>query len=185
MTPDHVVSPSRAAWPEDAAAREAVREAARLAALSRYEILDTPHEGAFDRLAALAARLLDVPLATVSFVDSDRIWFKATHGMEHVAQTEREPGLCASAIEQAEPYVVHDAGTDPCTAENSLVRGEGIRFYAAAPITTSDGHRLGTVNVLDTRPRQVGDGDLAALADIAALVMDQLELRSALDERLA
>ncbi|PRX50447.1 sigma-B regulation protein RsbU (phosphoserine phosphatase) [Prauserella shujinwangii] len=153
-------------------------ERARLAAVDRYDILDTPPDGAFDRIAAMAARLLDAPIATVSIVDSDRIWFKATHGLSGVTQVGRDPGLCASAVLQDAPYVVADALTDPRTMRNPLVRGElGIRFYAAAPIVTSEGHRLGTVNVLDTRPRELDPAGAAILRDLAAVVMDELELR--------
>jgi sigma-B regulation protein RsbU (phosphoserine phosphatase) len=153
-------------------------EAARLAAVARYDILDTPPDGSFDRVAALAARWMSTPIATVTIVDEDRIWFKATHGLNGVTQINREPGLCASAIMQDGPYTVEDTLTDPRTSHNSLIQSAaGIRFYAAAPITTSDGHRLGTVNVLDTRPRQVSAADLDTLTDLADLVMDALELR--------
>jgi sigma-B regulation protein RsbU (phosphoserine phosphatase) len=154
------------------------READRLRAVARYSILDTPPDGAFDRAAALAARWFGVPIATVTIVDSDRIWFKATDGLDGVVQLGRELGLCASAILQDEPYHVDDALTDPRVAGNSLVHGPmGIRFYAAAPLITPDGHRLGTVNVLDTVPREVSEDDLRVLADLAAIVMDELELR--------
>lgn len=153
-------------------------EGQRLAVLAKYEILDTPPDGAFDRIAAMAARMLDTPLATVSIVDADRIWFKATHGLDGVEQIGRDPGLCASAIYQDDPYVVNDALTDPRTAENPLVHGElGIRFYAAAPIITKDGYRLGTVNVLDTKIREIAPADIATLEDLAGVVADQLELR--------
>ncbi|GAB3298016.1 PP2C family protein-serine/threonine phosphatase [Parasphingorhabdus pacifica] len=156
----------------------AATEAARMAAVARYEILDSPPEEAFDRVAAMAARLLRAPIATVSIVDTDRVWFKATHGLDGVGQVGREPGLGASAILQDEPYVVTDAVTDSRTAAHPLVTGGlGARFYAAAPITTSDGHRLGTVNVLDIRPREISDEELATLTDLAAVVMDELELR--------
>lgn len=153
-------------------------EEARLAAVRRYHILDTPPDGAFDRIASLAARLFDAPMATVAIVDTDRVWFKAAHGLDGISETDREPGLCASAILHGEPYVVTDADSDARAFANPLVRSDlGVRFYAAAPITTADGQRLGTVNVLDTRPRQPTDDQLEALKDLAALVMDELELR--------
>ena len=155
-----------------------VTDPARLAAVRRYEVLDTPPDGAFDRIAALAARWFGTPIATVSIVDADRIWFKATHGLDGVAQIGPEPGLCASAVLQAAPYVIEDALRDACTVDNPLVHGElGIQFYAAAPIVTADGHGLGTVNVLDVVPREATDAGLATLRDLADLVMDQLELR--------
>ncbi len=153
-------------------------ESARLGAVQRYDILDTPPDGAFDRVAALAARWFGTPIATVSIVDADRIWFKATHGLDGVTQIGRDPGLCASAIGQDGPYLVDDALNDPRVADNPLVHGElGIRFYAAAPLVTPEGHRLGTVNVLDTVPHVVTEDDLLTLSDLAAIVMDELELR--------
>ena len=153
-------------------------ETGRLEAVARYSILDTPPDGAFDRVAALAARWFGVPIATVSIVDSDRIWFKATHGLDGVTQIGRDPGLCASAILFDEPYHVDDALTDPRVAGNPLVHGPlGVRFYAAAPLRTPDGYRLGTVNVLDTVPRNASAEDLLVLEDLAGIVMDELELR--------
>jgi phosphoserine phosphatase RsbU/P len=149
-----------------------------LTAVRRYEILDTPRDGAFDRVAAMAARLLAVPVATVTIVDADRIWFKAAYGLDGVTQIGRDPGLCASAVLQGVPLVIDDTQADPVARDNPLVVGEmGARFYAAAPIVTGDGYRLGTVNVLDVVPRQITDSDVATLTDLAALVMDQLELR--------
>lgn len=153
-------------------------EASRLAAVRRYEILDTPRDVAFDRVAGLAARIFDVPIAGVTIVDEDRVWFKALHGLDGVGEIARDPGLCASVVLQSGPYVVTDAARDPRTWNNPLVRGElGVRFYAAAPIVTPDGHRIGTVSVIGRQPREIGDGMLAALTDLAAIVMDHLELR--------
>ncbi|MFE9748711.1 PP2C family protein-serine/threonine phosphatase [Saccharothrix saharensis] len=155
-----------------------VDEAARMAAVRRYDILDTPPDGAFDRVAALAARLLKVPVATVTIVDTDRIWFKAAHGLEGVNEIGRDPGLCASAICQDTALVIPDTLLDPVACGNPLVTGQmGVRFYAAAPITTAQGHRLGTVNVLDSHPRVITEADTATLTDLAAIVMDELELR--------
>jgi sigma-B regulation protein RsbU (phosphoserine phosphatase) len=154
-------------------------EAERLAAVRRYAILDTPPDGAFDRICALAARFFDVPFASVTIVDEERIWFKACQGLDAV-EIPRLPGLCASAVLQDEPYVVNDALADPRTAGNPLVHGElGVRFYAAAPITTSDGHRLGTVNVIGTTPRATTEREMQTLRELAAIVMDELELRLA------
>ncbi|MFD5129760.1 PP2C family protein-serine/threonine phosphatase [Streptomyces olindensis] len=153
-------------------------ETARIAAVRRYDILDTPPDGAFDRVAAMAARLFDVPVATVTIVDSDRIWFKAAHGLDGVKEIGRDPGLCGSAILRDDALVIPDTLRDPVAADNPLVAGEmGVRFYAAAPIITPDGHRLGTVNVLDTRPRSITEDDTATLADLAAIVLDEMELR--------
>jgi sigma-B regulation protein RsbU (phosphoserine phosphatase) len=163
--------------PEVSPARR-VDEEARLAAVHRYRALDTARDGTFDRIAALAARIFDAPMATVTFVGSDRVWFKAAHGLAGPAQAARVPGLCASAVLQDEPYVITDARSDLRTLGNPLVEGDpGVRFYAAVPLTTAHGLRLGTVDVLDTVPRLPTDAQLDSLRDLAALVMDELELR--------
>ncbi|HUQ39749.1 MAG TPA: SpoIIE family protein phosphatase [Acidimicrobiales bacterium] len=153
-------------------------ERARMEAVRRYDILDTPPDGAFDRVTALAARLLDAPIAIVSVVDEERIWFKSHHGLPDVVEIGRETGLCASAILQEGPWVVNDAAVDPRTLTNSLVAGEfGLRFYAGVPLTVSGGHSLGTLCVLDTQPREISERELRTLEDLAAVVVDELELR--------
>ncbi|MEX1162923.1 MAG: GAF domain-containing sensor histidine kinase [Nitriliruptor sp.] len=155
-------------------------EAARMDAVRRYDILDTPPDGAFDRITALAARLSDVPISTITIVDEDRIWFKSAVGLDGVSQIDREPGLCASAIVHPVPYIVTDASLDPRTLSNSLVCGElGLRFYLAVPLRTSDGHNLGTLNVIDSAPRAVREGEIENLEDLATVVVDELELRLA------
>lgn len=160
------------------AAARASAETDRLAAVRRYAVLDTPPDGVFDRVAAIAARVFDAPIATVTIVDSDRVWFKAAHGLEGVSEIGRGPGLCASTILTDDTVVIPDTLADAAACSNPLVTGPaGVRFYAAAPIITSDGHRLGTVNVLDTRPRDLTETETATLADLAATVMDQLEVR--------
>lgn len=157
----------------------AVNEVERLSTVRRYEILDTPEDGSFDRLTQLAARLFAVPVAIVSLVDHDRIWFKSHYGLS-VRQIERAPGLCASAILQDEVYTVLDAKIDPRTLANPLVAGEfGLRFYAAAPLITHDGFRLGTLCVIDFAPRGLSDAEQETLRDLAAIVMDEMELRLA------
>ena len=152
-------------------------EAARLAAVRRYDILDTPPDGAFDRITSLAARRCRTPIAIVSVVDTDRIWFKSHHGLE-VSQIDREPGLCASAILQQGAWVIEDAATDPRTLANSLVAGDfGLRFYVGIPLRTADGYNLGTLCVLDFEPREITAEEVTDLTDLAAVVMDELELR--------
>ena len=154
-------------------------EAARLAAVRRYEILDTPPDGAFDRITALAARLFGVPIAIVSIVDHDRIWFKSHHGLD-VDQIDRAPGLCASAILQPEPWVISDAPHDPRALANPLVASEfGLKFYAGIPLRTADGYNLGTLCILDFKARELSAEDTATLEDLAAMVMSELELRLA------
>jgi sigma-B regulation protein RsbU (phosphoserine phosphatase) len=154
-------------------------ESQRLAAVRRYDVLDTPPDGAFDRVTKLAARHFDVPVSIVSIVDTDRIWFKSHHGLD-VDEIGRDPGLCASAILGTAPWVVENAAVDPRTMANPLVAGEmGLRFYAGAPLTTHDGFRLGTLCVIDQQPREFSEDDATVLADLADVVMDELELRLA------
>jgi len=154
-----------------------VTESERLAAVRRYDILDTPPDGAFDRITAIAARLLKMPVAIVSVVDTDRIWFKSHHGVE-VQQIGLDPGLCASCVLQDGPWMVTDARSDPRTLANPLVAGEfGVQFYLGVPLRTHDGFNLGTLCVLDFVPRTVTEVEVAHLIDLAAIVMDELELR--------
>jgi formate hydrogenlyase transcriptional activator len=154
-------------------------EAERLGALRRYQILDTPPDGAFDHIAAMAANFFHVPIAIVSLVDEDRIWFKSHHGIEADA-VGRDPGLCASAIFSPEVYHLRDARHDARAMANPLVAGSlGLRFYAGAPLRTHDGFHLGTLCVIDRNPRDLAPGESEMLAKMAGLVMDQMELRLA------
>ncbi|WP_423147823.1 GAF domain-containing sensor histidine kinase [Rubrolithibacter danxiaensis] len=156
------------------------KESERIEALRHYNILDTPPDGSFDRITRLASKLLDVPIAIVSLVDTDRIWFKSRYGID-ASQIDRDPGLCASAILSGEVYLVEDAAKDPRTLANPLVAGEfGLRFYAAAPLKTKDGYNLGTLCIIDKNPRHLTEFQKEILQDLADTVMDQMELRLAI-----
>ena len=156
-----------------------VNETERLEALRRYLILDTPPDGAFDHITAIASELLKVPIAIVSLVDHDRIWFKSHHGIE-ACETGRDIGLCASAILSPDFYQITDAKVDLRALTNPLVAGKfGLRFYAAAPLRTSDGFNLGTLCVIDRKPRELTVSETEMLSKLAALVMDLMELRLA------
>ena len=153
-------------------------ERARLEAVRRYRLVDQPIEDTYDRIAFVAGAIFNTPIATVSLVEEDRVWLAACQGLSGVREVGKEPGLCASVIQQDKVYVVNDAAVDPRTLEHPLVRGElGLRFYAAAPIRTQDGYRLGTVNVIDNQPREATPRQLKALEYLAAMVSDELELR--------
>jgi|tagenome__1003787_1003787.scaffolds.fasta_scaffold20982848_5 two-component sensor histidine kinase len=152
-------------------------ESERSEAVRRYDILDTPPDGAFDRITAIAARRFDVPISIISIVDHDRIWFKSHHGLA-VKQIGRDPGLCASAILSDMPYVLTNAAIDPRSLANPLVAGDfGLRFYAGVPLRTHDGFNLGTLCVIDKEPRPLDQGQIDDLRDLASVVMDQMELR--------
>ena len=154
-----------------------MNEQQRLETVRRYQILDTPSDGAFDRITAIASRLLAAPIAIVSIVDESRIWFKSRHGLA-AAQIPREPGLCASCVMQDGPWIVSDARRDVRVLANSLVAGElGLQFYLGIPLRTGDGFNLGTLGVLDFVPRQPTETEIANLQDLAAVVMDELELQ--------
>jgi len=154
-----------------------INESERILAVRRYDILDTPPDGAFDRITALAARRFNVPIAIISVVDTDRIWFKSHHGLS-VQQIDREPGLCASAILNETAHVLEDARTDIRSLANPLVAGDfGLRFYAGVPLRTSDGFNLGTLCVIDKQARTIDQGQIDDLTDLASVVIDQLELR--------
>ena len=155
----------------------ASNEHRRINVLRRYDILDSPPDGSFDRITALAAKLFDVPIAIISLVDTDRIWFKSHHGLE-VEEIGRDPGLCASCIMHNTPWVLTDAKTDVRSLSNPLVAGEfGLRFYMGIPLHTHDGYNLGTLCVIDKKPREVTEREKSQLADLASVVMDEMELR--------
>jgi signal transduction histidine kinase len=154
-------------------------ESERLAALRRAAILDTPPEVAFDRLTRIASQLIGTPIALVSLIDGDRQWFKAKTGLE-ASETPREWAFCAHAIlKPDEVLIVPDATADARFRGNPLVTGApNIRFYAGAPIVTHDGHALGTVCAIDSRPRaDIGPREAAILLELAHVAADEIELR--------
>lgn len=152
-------------------------ELERIKAVHKYELLDTPPDGSFNKMAELAAKIFNVPIAIISIVDSDRIWFKSHYGLE-INQTGREPGLCASAIMSNEFYFIEDAKADPRTLANPLVCGDlGLQFYAAAPLTTKDGYNLGTFCIIDKKQRHINSDQQDMLKKMAAIIVDEIELR--------
>ena len=153
-------------------------EEARLATLSRYEVLDTPPEAAFDRITQLASTIFKVPIVLISLVDRNRQWFKSCYGLD-TRETDRSVSFCAHAIQADAVMVVPDATQDPRFALNALVTGDpSIRFYAGAPLRTPDGYKLGTLCLIDREPRkQLSQEQRAMLEGLAALVVNELELR--------
>jgi diguanylate cyclase (GGDEF)-like protein/PAS domain S-box-containing protein len=169
--PDTALRPAGAAAPD---------EAGRIAMLHALRLLDTAPEPVFDRITRVASRMLDAPVTLFSLVDRDRQWFKSRIGTD-VPETPRAISFCSHAIGQHEPLVINDATADPRFADNPLVRGDmHIRFYAGVPIRTLDGHAIGTLCALDTRPRELAPGELAALQDLAAIVAEEVHRREQL-----
>jgi len=151
-------------------------EAARIAALHALEILDTAEEERFDRITRLATRLFDVPIALVSLVDVNRQWFKSCIGLP-TRETPRGMSFCAHAIQSDDALVIPDAREDARFVDNPLVTGEPhIRFYAGQPLAGPAGHNVGTLCIIDTRPRSMNAVDLESLRDLARVV--ELEMRA-------
>jgi two-component system NtrC family sensor kinase len=152
-------------------------EAARIAALQKYAILDTEPEQAFDDLAQLASFVCGTPHAMISLVDENRQWFKSKVGIS-VSQTDREIAFCSTAIQQPDVFIVQDALNDERFRNNPLVVGEpNVRFYAGAPLINEDGLALGTICVIDRVPRELSADQRAALKSLSRLVLAQLEFR--------
>ncbi|HMJ47725.1 MAG TPA: GAF domain-containing protein [Ferruginibacter sp.] len=152
-------------------------EAQRIENLYKYEILDTPADGDFDEITSLAAKIFNVPVAIITLVDTDRIWFKSSYGL-NVDQISRDPGLCSSAIISDDIYVVENARVDPRTLANPLVAGVmGLQFYAAAPLKSKEGFNLGTLCIIDKAPRKLEAKESLMLLQLSRIVMGHLRLK--------
>jgi len=159
------------------AAASPTSEAARVAALNRYAILDSEPEQSFDDLVTLAAHICDAPMAMLSLVDDHRQWFKSKLGVQ-VPETPRETSICAHAIQQGNLFIVPDTLQDERFRQNPLVTGEPhIRFYAGAPLINEDGFALGTLCVVDREPRELEPDQKEAISALARLALRQMELR--------
>lgn len=152
-------------------------EPARLDALHRLNLLDTPPSESFDRITRMASQIFDLPISAVSLTDSDRQWFKSRVGVEH-RSIPRDKAPCAAVAESTEAIVVPDLLADPRYA-NSVLASQGARFYAGAPLTTREGFGLGALCVIGMEPRSATASELAALEDLAQMVMAQIELQHA------
>ncbi len=152
-------------------------ETSRIEALKKFNILDTPPDGSFDSITALASAIFKVPIAIVSLVDTDRIWFKSHHGLS-INQISRDPGLCASAILSDNLYLIENAKSDPRSLSNPLVAGEfGLQFYAGVPLKTDENYNLGTLCIIDKSPRIFSEDEKEILKQLGQLVMNEMEFR--------
>ncbi|WP_446742458.1 sensor domain-containing diguanylate cyclase [Silvibacterium acidisoli] len=152
-------------------------ESGRLAALQRYEVLDTPREASFDRITSLVQAIFNVPIVLVSLVDRDRQWFKSCIGLD-IDSTSRDISFCTYTIQAREPLHVPDALEDSRFATSVLVTGKPyIRSYLGIPLTTSDGYNVGSLCAIDTKPREYSAEQIQLLGSFASLVVDELELR--------
>jgi len=152
-------------------------EQARLDVLHACGILDTPAEPFFDRIVQFAASACHTPIATISLIDRDRQWFKAAVGLS-LNETARTIAFCSHTIRQRHPMVVRDALADRRFRDSPLVTGPlALRFYAGIPLVTADGHAIGSLAVMDRRPRRLHAAKLGTLRMLADLVTTHIELR--------
>jgi GAF domain-containing protein len=164
---------------------QALAEPERLSALRDAAILDTPPEASFDRLASLAARVLNAPVALVSAIDRDRQFFKSCLGLPEPWASRRESALthsfCQHVVAAREPLVVTDARQEPQLRNNLAIRDFGVIAYLGVPLITRDGHALGTLCVIDHKPRNWTRDQVDLLKDLATSVVTEITLRSAPD----
>jgi diguanylate cyclase (GGDEF)-like protein len=152
-------------------------EQERLAALDRYDVLDTPPEDSFDRITRLTRRVFDMPMSTITLIDGHRQWFKSRAGVS-ACETARGPALCEVVVREAKPLIVPETLADQRFVDNPFVVGAPyIRFYAGIPLRTPEGFSIGTLCAMDTKPRSFEAADVETLSDIAQIVMSELELR--------
>lgn len=153
-------------------------EAERVKALRAYDILDSPPDGSFDHFTKMAAQLLEMPISIISLVDSNRVWFKSKFGVDMEQEMEKEYALCTAAILSDDLYIVEDAEDDSRTRANPLVTGEfGLKFYFAVPLKSKEGFNVGTICVIDRKPRKLNAHQRAILQNLADLVVHHMEMR--------
>ncbi|MGZ8545654.1 MAG: GAF domain-containing protein, partial [Flavisolibacter sp.] len=156
----------------------------RLAALRSYNLLNSPPEEAFQNLVNLVAEYFNVPIALISLVDEKEVFFKAGVGMDGVRKTSRGVSLCSLAILSDETTVIDNPAGDPCLMTNPLVHGAfGLRFYAAAPLITPNGYRIGAVCIVDKKERRFSQKHEEQLKRFSKIVMHEMELRFAVQQR--
>lgn len=151
-------------------------EEARQNALRNLRLLDTPPSESFDRITRLASRLLGAPVSTISLTDQDRQWFKSRFGVD-LAQIPRAEAPCNYAIHSDKVFVVEDLQKDD-RFKTSVLANAGVRFYAGAPLITRTGYALGTLCVIDDKPRAMSEDESRVLIDLAAMVMTQIEVQN-------
>ncbi len=153
----------------------------RLSAVQRTALLDSPVEASFDRIARLALRVFRVPTSLVSVVDERRQFLKSGFGFPEPWLSRREiplsHSICQHVVTSGQPLFVENARRHPLFAEHPAVKDLGVAAYAGHPLASDDGHVLGTICAIDSKPRQWTPDDRLLLADLAAFVMTEIRLR--------
>ncbi|MBO6521198.1 MAG: GAF domain-containing protein [Rhodospirillales bacterium] len=171
---NHISPPQ--SYPQSYPVPDAHIEAARLAKLHTFGILDTEPEPAFTRVTELVQDLFRMPISAISLVDAERQWFKAASGLPTL-ETPRYMAFCAHAIMSDDVMIVQDASEDRRFSTNRLVLDwPGIRFYAGAPLITHDGYRIGALCAIDYQPRDLTEAQEEKLRGLAQIVVDEIEL---------
>jgi predicted PurR-regulated permease PerM/methylmalonyl-CoA mutase cobalamin-binding subunit len=162
-------------------------EEARMAELEGLNLLDTPPEENFDRITSRLTRLFKVPIALVTLVDNDRQWFKSHKGLpedlEESRSTPRDVSLCGHVVANDDMLVVRDLARDPRFANNPFVKERGFRFYAGVPLHGPNGLTIGSLCIIDTKPRELSAQEQELLKTIAEDVMEDIKRRRVLDDR--
>lgn len=160
-------------------------EKERIQKLYSYDILDTPSDITFDKIAFLAAQIFNTPIAQITFVDEDRVFFKTNISPLEATEIDRKDSFCSTAILNDSVTLFENLLEVPTFQENPFVTMQnGVRFYAGAPLKTVEGLKLGTVCVLDTKPRKVTEKQLQMLETLSSIVLDELELKRATQKAL-
>ncbi|HEX2209826.1 MAG TPA: ATP-binding protein [Longimicrobium sp.] len=177
--------PVRPDMPSDPA--DLLHDPARLAAVGATSLAGTPPEEAFDRLTRLAVHLMGAPISLLSLIDGERQWLKSVAGAGEGQRLPRsiplDGSICGHVVAGGEPLVIHDIHNEPRVAVDAAMRAWGVRAYAGVPLVTSEGHAVGVLCVADTRPHEWSPAALAALRDLAALAVTEIEWRRSQAER--
>lgn len=155
------------------------KEAARLKELERFQLLDTLREPLFDKVTQIMSLLFHTPMAFLNIVDEEEVLIKSVIGWESTDRLKREETICGTmTVDQDEPTIYEDTWKDPIWKGNPFIDVEGgLRFYAGAPLVTSEGYKLGTVCIADIKPRQFSEEEKQLLINFSKLVINQIELR--------
>lgn len=153
----------------------------RVAALNRYHLINAFDEPVLDQIVQLTAKTFDTPMALISLVDLNQVFFKSAIGTSGAESTSRGRSLCSIAILDTEPLIIHYAEEEKCLLTNPVIAAEyGFKFYASAPLITSDGFMIGTLCITDTKLRDFSAEQVETLKGFAEMVIQEIEKKTQL-----